>query len=902
MTGDSAFNKKLYAKAIKLYSKDLETVSGDTASAAIAFKIAESYRNANRISDAQRWYKESIKYGMNDEAFFFYADMLKRSGKYYQAIDAFNEYIERPTADKTKANIAVLGCKLAMEWVNEPSTDYVVESSPELNTEFSDYAPSYMGDKLVFTSHRKKSSGAVIYGWNGEKFSDFFITDIDGDGKPGIVTSFDRSNIINTKYNEGTSTFTPDTSEIYFTRCGSDKQFEIQYCKIFRSRKKADGTWEPAQIVQIFTDIDNSLTDIILRDDTFNIGQPSISSDGKFLYFSTDRHGGYGGNDIYYCEKKLGMWGSPINMGPEINTQGDEMYPFRHIDGKFYFCSDGHIGMGGLDIFEAEEKGDEWQIYNMKSPLNSGADDFGLVLRNDEILDESGYYVTRGFFTSTRDGGVGGDDIYSFSMVKDAFYFLNVEVYDKVLQNASDPNSRVVDYSPLSNATIEIYGDETLVERAVSAEDGKLKYKLRPNMEYRVMASKPGYLNKSEFVPPVNYSTEKNKIINVDVEIIMDKSLESGTFITVNNIYYDFDAFYIREEAGRELDSLSNLIKDNPQLIKIELGSHTDSRGSYAYNEKLSQKRAESCVKYLLSKGIDASRLSAKGYGEIQLVNKCTDGIECTEEQHQRNRRTTFKVLMENYELVSQEPEQIITDFAPESARGVVAVEDRESVEDMLKKYEDDLEDKSKEKDEDIEFVDDPVIENENTPQENEIPEQNSTNGVDEISSDENNAEDNNSSEQNTKEEIEPDENIEKGDTPDFQEEYEIPVFSQNDDGDIEMKGEKDGATDSGGMLDDFLDDNNKKDDGITSDNVEWDYVDKKETNPKEIIVKVKKNLSVNCVISAKYKEKKEYLFVLTNEDTLIEQTVDKQMFKTFEEGDEVIYKKLEKGFKIVKK
>ena len=247
---------------------------------------------------------------------------------------------------------------------------------------------------------------------------------------------------------------------------------------------------------------------------------------------------------------------------------------------------------------------------------------------------------------------------------------------------------------------------------------------------------------------------------------------------------------------------------------------------------------------------------------------------------------------MENYEFVSQEPEQIITDFAPESARGVVEVEDRESVEEMLKKYEDDLEDKSKEKDENIEFVDDPVIDKEKTPEENETPDQSSPSEEIESPEDEKKIEDNKTT----------DENTEKGDVPDFQEDYEVPVFSQNDDGDIEMEGEKDDASDSGGMLDDFLDDN-KKDDEISSDNIDWDYVDEK-PNAKEIVVAKSSsgNISVNCVISAKYKEKKEYLFVLTNADTLIEQTVDKQMFKTFEEGDEVIYKKLDKGFKIVKK
>ena len=372
----------------------------------------------------------------------------------------------------------------------------------------------------------------------------------------------------------------------------------------------------------------------------------------------------------------------------------------------------------------------------------------------------------------------------------------------------------------------------------------------------------------------------------------------------MNNIYYDFDAFYIREEAAVELDSLAGLLKDNPQLIKIEIGSHTDSRGSYAYNEKLSQKRAESCVKYLLSKGIDATRLEAKGYGESELANRCHDGVECTEEQHQRNRRTTFKVLMENMEIVSQEPEKIVTDYAPESARGVVEVEDRETVEEMLKNYEDSMEkekndklnlteEKKKVEKDSNEFLDSFDAGN----QPNEEP--------NELTEDEKELNEMNSFDENLRDVSEEEEE----EVPVFggEEEEEVPVFNQNDDGSIDFgddfeEEEKEGGEEAGEMLDDLFEageDNSMND--LTKNNVEWDFVEEESTT-QEIIIKENQEFSIECVISAKYKEKKEYLFVLTNEDTLIEQIVDKAMFKTFEEGDEVVFKNLENGFKIVKK
>lgn len=649
-----------YADAAKDLKEEYLDIPKDSVrrKARVSFLLGECYKFSNDLQEAEKWYKEAIAYDIIPEAKYGYADVLKRNGKYYQAIEVFQEFLDENPEQKHRADHAIYGCNLAIDWMNEPSDEYDLYKPQGFNSEASDYAPSYFGNQLVFSSHRESNTGVQVYGRTGEKFSDLYISKLDGDGKPQPPLLLDNKVFnINTKSHEGASSFSADSSEIFFTRCGDDDKRGIDYCELYYSNRNPDGSFNEPELMNLFRDTSK-----------FNVGQPSLSSDGFRLYFSANvPHKGYGGMDIYVCQRINGQWSVPENLGPEINTPGDESFPFAYKEDILYFSSDGHIGMGGMDIYEARKKGRKWEIRNMQYPLNTGADDFGMVLQDTEVLTESGYYITRGFFSSSRKDGLGSDDIYGVRMRKDAFYFLNVVVLEKVLMNPDDPKSKVIDLSPVRNTKVQIYANDTLVEIGKTNESGILRYKLKPNKEYKVLATKVGFLNKSDYVPPVNYQTnQSNKIIHVDLELILDQSFAKDQFIKIDNIYYDFDAWYIREDAAFELDSLSNLLKDNPQLAKVEIGSHTDSRGSYAYNEKLSQKRAESCVRYLVSKGVDKTRLVAKGYGESELVNSCDDAHECTEDQHQRNRRTTFRIITEDYDIVSVDPEDIYVDRSAE--------------------------------------------------------------------------------------------------------------------------------------------------------------------------------------------------------------------------------------------
>ena len=472
ISGDDYFNQKNFYKATLEYEKEILKLPKDSVyrKAHISFQLGESYLQANNLQLAEKWYREAVSYGVLPFAKIGYGDVLKRNGKYYQAIEIFEEYKEEEdNPDIARANFAILGCNRALEWMNDPMKEYEIRTPKYLNTQYSDYAPSYYGNNVVFSSHRKKATGATVYGWSGEKFSDLYIAKLNGEGHAKMPLPLGIEFNVNSKFHEGASSFSSDSSEIFFTRCGTQNKLNIDYCQIYQSVQLDNNLFTLPKRVQLFSD-----------SSIFNIGQPSLSEDGKKLYFSSEvPNKGYGGKDIWVAHRVGKEWSEPINLGPAINTPGDEMYPFIHKDGKLYFSSNGHIGMGGLDIFEAVKFGNRWRIRNMKYPLNSGADDFALSLQDSEVLNESGYYVTNGFYTSTRKGGEGSDDIYGVTMLRDAFYFLNVVIYEKVHYDENDPTSRVIDYAPLEECNVQIYANDTLVEIAKTDESGVIRYKLR---------------------------------------------------------------------------------------------------------------------------------------------------------------------------------------------------------------------------------------------------------------------------------------------------------------------------------------------------------------------------------------------------------------------------------------
>jgi outer membrane protein OmpA-like peptidoglycan-associated protein len=481
-----------------------------------------------------------------------------------------------------------------------------------------------------------------------------------------IPQNFEDAGIkgINSEHNEGTITFDSSYTEMYFTKCFVKEKKYADNCLIYRSDRDENGEWGEGRLVKIFGD-------------SVTVGHPHLYDDDTKMVFASNISGGQGGKDLYMMERTEKGWGTPRNLGPTINTAGDEMFPFVHSDGTLYFASDGHVGMGGLDMFMALPQEGEWKsIDNLQAPINSGYDDYGLIFDEFETLNQSGYYEANGYYVSNRPGGTGADDIYKFTLRKPAYFELVVEVLKKQYKDPYDPESDY-DFIALDKADIILFkinevGLLDTVETTISDLEGKAIFSIDPETDYQVLASRDNLSSNDQF----KYLAQRHKVstkeiktyrikITLTLEIILEPAIPKRA-VTVNNIYYNFDRWNIRSDAAQILDNLASLLKENKQYM-IEMGSHTDSRGSTSYNERLSQRRADAVIKYLASKGVPRSRLRAKGYGESTLVNDCNDGSDCSEAQHQENRRTTFTIIGEDETIKSNAPKIIPID--PEMLR-----------------------------------------------------------------------------------------------------------------------------------------------------------------------------------------------------------------------------------------
>lgn len=660
--GETAYEKKQYTQAAGLFEDEYKNTGNLEQKSHIATKIAECYRMANRTEQAEQWYKSALDFSADPQVNFKYALMLKANGKYNEAISLFKEYVLSQPSDRARGAEQVQACRQAMEWQKKP-TLHRLENLQGLNSTASDFSPILYDGQMVFTSDRPTATGDKKYGWTGEKHSDLFVSSAAKDGFFYNPVLFGDS--VNTEYNEGTATFTGDGRVMYFTACGSEGEKD-DFCQIYTTYKDKNGKWQLPEKVKLFDT------------DTINVGQPYITSDGTQLYFSANAPGGFGQKDIYRVQlTKERKWSEPQNMGPEINTSGYEGFPYIGPDGRLYFASDGHLGMGGLDIFVATPKNDQWEnAQNLQYPINSAADDFGLYLEpylKPEWIDS---IESVGYFASSRKGGKGSDDIYKMvlSITKQVppdtpevvvvppptgqpkiVYWLEGRVWQKTFAVADDPNSGIKGSTPITNAIVQVLGlsvDSKISKRFVTDAQGRFALAVEEDTDYRLTASQAGFFAKTDIVStkgrkPNITTTRQLDTVKIRADITLDKIYKSKE-IVLENIYYDLDKANIRDDAKPTLNKLAQLLRENPQ-IKIELGSHTDSRGSDAYNMRLSQARAEAAVNYLVSEGITIQRLSARGYGESQLVNRCRNGIECSEEEHQQNRRTTFKVVADNY-------------------------------------------------------------------------------------------------------------------------------------------------------------------------------------------------------------------------------------------------------------
>ncbi|MDR2886675.1 MAG: OmpA family protein [Bacteroidales bacterium] len=600
--------------------------SNRSARTELVFMIAECYRQVNDPRNAETWYRQAVRSATSSpEAQYRLAEAMKKNGKFQQAIDEFMIYKQIAPSD-ARADQQIRACELALEWTASPEA-YIVEDMKDLNSRLSDFSPAYGRDDyglVYFTSSRDDAAGGKTHGATGQNFTDIFESRLDRKGK---WSSPVPARGLNSEFEDGTPTFLADYREAYFTRCEVGKR-EQKGCIIMHSTREGDSWSTPA----------NSG----ILPDSLVAAHPALSPDGV-LYFVSDIPGGYGGKDIWSSEKTGNAWSKPVNLGPGINTAGDEQFPFVRNDGALYFSSDGHVGMGGLDIFKAVPQPDgSWTVTNMKPPINSYSDDFGITF---EGVSE------KGMFSSTRKGR-GNDDIYSFEMPPLTF---------NVTGLVKDEDTGAA----IPGSTVQLIASDGSNFQVETGASGDFKFALKANVDYIFLASKQGYLNGKEKETTKGQDKSRDFMVTIMLMAI-------GEPFELPNILYDFGKWELRPESMVSLDRLVETLFDNPH-ITIELMSHTDSRDTEEYNQELSQRRAQSVVQYLIDKGIEHDRLSARGYGEsipkeIDSETAASNpflpaGVILTEEYintlagdeqkeiaHQINRRTEFKVLRTDYE------------------------------------------------------------------------------------------------------------------------------------------------------------------------------------------------------------------------------------------------------------
>lgn len=632
--GDTAFDRKQYAKAIPYFTKDYQREKSRVKKGRIALKLAESYQRINEPERALYWYKIGWDNQAGIQALEGYAYTLKMLERYPDATDAFVQLGEEIGSTYEYRN-EIESCRLAETWLKDSTKSPYVLSPASMNSRYGDYAPSLAPrGGIIYSSERPSPQSADLYAWTGKPYADILVTEDAGQALPESL--IDK---INTKAHEANLIFSGDGRSLFFTRCGGLPETEDQYCRILQSR--FDGAeWSDPQVLPFCTG-------------TINFGHAVPNIDGSRILFASDDPLGFGGFDLYESQRTADGWSEPAILPPNVNTDRDDLFP--NLDGDtLYFASEGHLGMGGLDIFRSVRQGPRaWTTpVNMKVPINSGADDFGLIW----MPVSGGNALRQGYLCSSRPGGLGGDDIYKVSerivplpppppMAQEPSYTwkLRVHILTRIRQDPTDPNSPVLGRRYLEGAKVKVTGG--LDTAYLSPRDESALLDILPGKNYLIQASSPDYLSTA-----VNFSArdlvpdpgQPEQVF--EIEVILDKRYVNQE-IVLENIYYDFDRWEIREDAQPALTRLARLLTANPEL-SIELGSHTDCRGNTLYNQDLSQKRAQSAVEFLIQNGIDARRLRARGYGESRPAADCACA-RCTEQEHQQNRRTTFRILQE---------------------------------------------------------------------------------------------------------------------------------------------------------------------------------------------------------------------------------------------------------------
>ncbi|PKP01612.1 MAG: hypothetical protein CVU14_04855 [Bacteroidetes bacterium HGW-Bacteroidetes-9] len=636
---EEAFSSFQYNLAATRYKKAYSKTKSKPQKEQISFKMGECYRLMNQTKRAEALYRRIIKgdYARrNPIVYLHYADMLKANEKYDIAKDYYTLYTENAPEDPRGTN-GLKSCELAAEWIANP-TKYSITNIKKVNSKSDDFAATY-ADKfynaLIFTSTREGSTGKGIDDWTGQNFSDLFLTRQDRKGEWSEPTLADTDGKLNTAANEGTPAFNEKFTTMYYTRCGSAEDAATN-CKILMVKRSGRG-WGEVTVLDLG------------KDSTVTNGHPTISEDELTLIFSSDRKDGQGGKDLWIATRKTSSdeFSKPLNLGNVVNTPGDEVFPFLKNDTTLYFASNGHPGLGGLDIFKTTLRDKTWtKPVNLEVPVNSSADDFAMIFQPGE---------DQGFFSSNRKGGRGGDDIYSFINPPLVFTLQGTVKDDRTLQ-----------FVPL--ATVKLVGSDGSSVDAKTDPKGFYSFsksQIKPNTTYDLTVVKENYFNKKARETTVGVEKNKDFVIDFILEPIPEKP------VVLPDILYDLAKWDLKPQYQDSLQGLIKTLLENETVV-VELAAHTDARDTEERNDILSQRRAESVVNYLIERGIDPARLVAKGYGErvprtlakdvrkdgilfktgTKLTEAYIDSLKTVPEKeaaHALNRRTEFRVLSKDF-------------------------------------------------------------------------------------------------------------------------------------------------------------------------------------------------------------------------------------------------------------
>ncbi len=648
---ESLFNTGKYTVAIDKYKKAYSKARKNRSEKAyISYKIGECYRFTNEMKRAEAQYKRSYRSNYHKEdpiLLIRYADALRFNEKYEEALPLYQAFLEIKPNDPKAIN-GKKSCELATKWLENPS-NHQIENQKKINSREDDFAPAWADNQvfnsILITSNRDGATGKDTDDWTGKDFSDLFITKKDVKGKWSQPVLIDETEVINTDANEGAGSMNAQSNRLYFTRCAEalEEGDGFKGCQIYVSKRTGKSFGEPRYLN-------------LAGDSADANGQPALSEDELTIYFSSNRKGGKGGRDLWYAtrETRTGDFGRPINLGMAVNTTGDEYFPFLRNDSTLYFASDGHPGLGGLDIFVSIKRDGKFtEPTNIGSPMNTNYDEFGIIFIPGK---------EEGYFTSNRKGGRGGDDIYYFIEPPVEFSLSGVVTDEQTLQF-------------IENAIVKLVGSDGSAIQSRTDPKGYFNFsssQFKPETTYDITVSKPNYFNTTAKETTVGIERSRDFVHDFILQPIPEEP------IALPEILYDLAKWDLKPQYQDSLQGLIQTLDANPTLV-VELAAHTDARGTSESNDILSQRRAESVVNYLIERGIDPDRLVAKGYGErtpLRLRKEVTrdgftfaEGTLLTEEfiaslssdpereaAHQLNRRTEFSVISKDFVPKSQVP------------------------------------------------------------------------------------------------------------------------------------------------------------------------------------------------------------------------------------------------------